>query len=232
MVKFKHLDWDSAFYEMNVGRISVEHDEDLIKIKKIITEKKNQNYQLIYLFSKTPIVHFERYLMDKKVTYSCNNLDFTIIKNAALYSLNKDTPLNEKLLDLTLQSGAHSRFLLDTKLAKGSFEKMYRQWIENSLQHIIADEVIVYFDENYKGFITYKTYTDKTVIGLIAVDTTSRGKQIGTQLIDILKEKTIELGKNSIEVATQMNNVIACKFYEKNNFDIKSIEYIYHIHLK
>jgi dTDP-4-amino-4,6-dideoxy-D-galactose acyltransferase len=230
MINFQHLEWDSSFFGFQIGK-TVVSAEDYDKIEALLAIKK-ENYQLVYLISDKPLAHFSSCLVDKKVTYTCNNLDNNYTENTTIISLTEDYILDKKLLDLTIQSGEYSRFRIDPKFPDGSFEKMYRKWIENSLNKSIADEVIVFMqNDNIEGFVSYKAYHDKLVIGLIAVDTASRGKQIGTKLIDFIKFKTQNLDKKRIEVVTQLDNIHACNFYTKNNFEIHSIEYIYHIHL-
>jgi dTDP-4-amino-4,6-dideoxy-D-galactose acyltransferase len=231
MIDFQHLDWDSTFFGFRIGKIKV-CSTNYDKIEALLQEHKKENYQLIYLISDKPLEQYTPSLVDKKVTFTFESFVHDYTENKALISLAEDYILDKKLLDLTIQSGEYSRFRLDPKFPDGSFEKMYRKWIENSLNKSIADEVIVFkHNDKIEGFVSYKAYNDKLVIGLIAVDTASRGKQIGTKLVDFIKSKSQKLDKKSIEVVTQMDNIHACNFYKKNNFEIHSLEYIYHIHL-
>jgi dTDP-4-amino-4,6-dideoxy-D-galactose acyltransferase len=109
---------------------------------------------------------------------------------------------------------------------------MYALWMQNSLNKKIADEVIVYQEDKQNlGVVTLKHEAECTRIGLIAVEEATRGKQIGSHLLDAVKQEAAKQGKTSLEVATQLDNEIACRFYEKNNFNIKKIEFIYHIWL-
>ena len=61
-------------------------------------------------------------------------------------------------MDLSVQSGAYSRFNIDTKIGKKKFEKLYHLWMINSTNRKIAkvglkndkDEALEYFLDQYK----------------------------------------------------------------------------------
>lgn len=76
--------------------------------------------------------------------------------------------------------------------------------------------------------VTLSYKSDCAVIGLIAVDNSYRGKAYGTQLLnacfdDILKIRLIELR------LLPKNNINACRFYEKNGFEVKNVTNVYHL---
>ena len=56
-------------------------------------------------------------------------------------------------------------------------------------------------------------------------------KKIATDLINAAELYFKKKGYSKMQVVTQSINKPACKLYEKNNFKIDKIEYIYHIWL-
>ncbi len=230
-MNIEFLAWDSDFFQLKIGKIIIDVFEKE-SIYSVLDELKIEKYQLIYIFSTNEINEFTDFLLDKKVIY-----EYKITENQEntaenIVFLEKKEKYSAELLDLALQSGEYSRFRLDKRFPKGSFEKLYALWIENSLNKKIADDVIVYEENDLAlGMVTLKQALDCSIIGLIAVQETTRGKKIGTHLLNAVKNKTREMGRKSVEVATQLDNKSACYFYEKNNFSIKKIEYIYHIWL-
>ena len=63
----------------------------------------------------------------------------------------------------------------------------------------------------------------------MAVDINSRGKSIGKKLIEHTLKYLQKNQYKSVNVATQMQNEIACNFYKKNNFTQESLTNIYHL---
>lgn len=130
--------------------------------------------------SKRALKSASGFLADEKVTlYTIiKDEDNTIIsENIESYRLNY---VSEKLKLLTLQSGFFSRFKTDLHFRNNEFNKLYLEWIEKSVEKIIAIEVLVYYiNEEEKGFVTLNVTNNVGHIGLIAVDEKERGKSIG-----------------------------------------------------
>ena len=95
----------------------------------------------------------------------------------------------------------------------------------------IASEVIAFKENNrILGLITLNIEKNFGTIGLIAVDKKFRGEKIGLLLenaVMYFKKK----GLQELYVATQMNNIPACGFYENFGFKKNNITYIYHFWL-
>jgi dTDP-4-amino-4,6-dideoxy-D-galactose acyltransferase len=235
MIDFNHLDWDSDFFGFKIGKCTIIHFDESI-FQSFLREKKQENYQLIVVFSDQDLINYDflkknnGQLIDQKVTFRFEETvrSQSESKHPAISSY-KSEKLDKNLLDLALQSGHFSRFFLDKNFKKGSFEKMYRLWMENSINKKIADDVIV-FQENKKimGMVTVKYAENVATIGLIAVDLSERGKNIGTHLLNELKHQIQAKNIRFIDVATQKDNEQACHFYEKNGFLISKTAFIYH----
>ena len=58
-----------------------------------------------------------------------------------------------------------------------------------------------------------------------------RGQGIGTALVNHVKAYAAESGLARLDVVTQGRNTLACRFYEKNQFVVKSELNVYHLWL-
>jgi len=231
---FLKLDWDSNFFNFNVGRITglIKEKQDIQNVEFLIEENKNKlSY---YSTSKElPTFVFESkkldiVLVDKKTTYSKSiNSDLEI--NKSISTIDNKTP-EEKLIDLAIQSGIYSRFNVDKKIGKEKFEEMYGLWMINSINHKIAKEVFIFTEnEDIAGFVTLGEKNNRADIGIIAVDNLFRGKGIGKTLMTSAEKWFSNSGYKSIQVVTQGDNIPACKLYESCGYNIESVELFYHI---
>lgn len=236
MPELEYLEWDSTFFGLKIGRILVSQP-DWMQITKILHRAKLHQYQLIYLITsgttETPryiLNEFNGKLVDKKVVFVHDK-----ITDTDLTTLVQEYPANaplEPLISLALLSGAYSRFKMDTNFPIGSFERLYQAWINKSVLREIADVVYVVSDgTQIAGMMTVSFNPTKATIGLIAVSPETQGKRVGTALIKRLKQACIQKTIYAIEVATQGDNIAACRFYEKNGFNIFSQNNIYHFWL-
>ncbi len=236
-MNYQTLVWDTNFFGFKVAQIIdfIDENDFITSIKKL----KEENYRLLYLFldptntKKNEIISKYAPCIEKKITYHTviEKKNYIIDNQIRLYD---DKIVSSDLVKLSLQSGEYSRYKKDVNFPKGTYEKLYRQWIENSVNHLFDDAVYIYkSNEIIKGLLTLKDKQNNNgivgTISLIAVDINSRGQNIGTKLIETTFFHYYHRNIFNIEVVTQLGNQIACKFYEKNNFKIKSIQNVYHI---
>ena len=235
-MKIDYCTWDSSFFNKKIGKIEYDQspEGDLIQLLQTARE---EGYQLIYVFGDEEnfvpdavLNQFNGQLVDRKCLYSKTiNADDSCESNAIEYQL---TELTHDLESLALLSGAHSRFRLDKGFDKADFYRLYAIWINRSLKKEIADKIFVVAEsDKVMGMITMKINEDVGHIGLCAVSEAAQGKGYGGNLIkacvnDILSKKVYQL-----EVPTQMDNISACRFYEKCGFSIQSITNTYHFWL-
>lgn len=224
----EHLDWDSQFMGIEVGRT---YQNQLSR--KI---EESDNYDLLYLFEDKKIDTTSFFipnricfLADCKLIYS--KPISTEIKPANFNIKEyKDSPIEiEQLYKLAYLSGKYSRFKLDKFLPPDTFEKMYRLWIDNSISGKIADYLFyIEIEGVVVAFVTLKVAPQKGVIGLIATSEEKQAKGMGKALIakceEVLRMRKIQ----QLDVATQKDNEIACLFYEKCEMKIINTTYIYH----
>lgn len=223
----KKLNWDSEFFGYKIGKYSLK-DLDKSDFKKFKIE--SDQYRLIYVFSKQKLDYQGLDLVDTKLTFEKETKESNCLEcdNLKLFELETD---NFKTLEkLALASGVYSRFKLDRKFKDNEYNRLYQEWIKNSVYGQKAMAIIIYKENNnILGFTTLERKSDSLLdISLVAVDENARGKKIGTKLIEYSTNHGLKKGFNKIQVVTQQNNLPAVNLYKKCGFKIKSTEYIYH----
>ncbi len=234
---FKILDWDSGFFGFKIAKISAfEHYDNLLEI---ISDLKKENVKLIYLIAdptdtdrNIEISRTGAQLVDEKITYRINTCSAKYIQNRFIEKYAESQP-NEKLIDIALQTSMYSRYRIDKRFGNEACNKLYETWICNAINASFDDCLYVYKEQsNILGLITLKTLNANLgSIGLIGVDNNSRGKKIGYQLIQKAIGHFSESNIFRISVATQKANTLACRFYEKNGFEIFNVQNFYHLWL-
>lgn len=228
-MKIRALQWDSDFFGLRIGRVDLQTKADAEELQSRQKELK-QHFDLLYIFDANA-VGFEAegaQLVDEKILYSkpCEPRkqfsDVTFYQGA--------TP-SADLYRLALVSGGYSRFKLDERLLKGSYERLYNRWIENACPKEGTNKQILLFKDEHdvaRGMITIDHQGDLGHIGLVAVDTDVQHQGIGGKIMSTLDGYLFERGIKTLEVPTQKANTDACRWYEKNGFVAKSKTPIYH----
>jgi dTDP-4-amino-4,6-dideoxy-D-galactose acyltransferase len=192
-----HLNWDSDFFGIKTGRLQCKGADELLQSFARIRE---DNYQLIYVFSDTPIdVQPTEYRMldvGGQVTY-CQSLEGAGLSenqenkggSISLYQGPKD---NDSLLQLAFLSGQLSRFRVDPWLPSGCFKRLYVRWLSNNLENKEACRVYIAGSSNDpEGMLTATWKQGHGTIDLLAVRQDAQGKGIGSQLLKHFKNEAI-----------------------------------------
>lgn len=233
--KIEYLDWDSNFFNLKVGQIIINKNDDLeIELHNSL----NSKYELLYIISDKNLIIDNKILIkycgklvDRKVTFIKEILSNNKQSSFIYEYLNKE--LNLELEQLAYEAGKYSRFKLDDNIENIYFYKMYKIWIEESIKHNIASNVFIANENNtIKGFATLKLFETKGVIGLIAVSPDSQGKGYGRELLNSCENELYKKNIKYIEVSTQYINENACNFYKKCNYKISEIKNVYHFWIK
>lgn len=227
--------WDSNFFGLKTGEIY--YTGASYNFKTVLQELKTDGYQLLYW--KVLPTETENIETAKALSIFQGDIKVEFQFNAKLQKLNPNFSIQlwkgnitNAVIELGIESGRYSRFKNDPLLPSGSFERMYTEWVKQSIHGSMGNELYFIGDEDHvKGFITLSYLKTHAEIGLIAVDRKNRKNGIGTSLIEWAINKTAELNLNKLTVVTQQQNISACKLYEKCGGDIFKREYIYHIHL-
>ena len=158
------LEWDSNFFGYNVGKIVI---SDPKYFNKLEFQSEIENYNLIYVYSKHEVNINGFKLVDEKVTFSQNlsnlkNIGNEFDKEIRIFNENQDQ-LND-LKELAIESGVYSRFNIDKNFSNNEFQKLYNEWILNSLSKKNVFNVFVCLNDDKKiiGFITVGEKTKNT----------------------------------------------------------------------
>jgi ribosomal protein S18 acetylase RimI-like enzyme len=220
------LDWDSLFFEIKIGELHLEESKNkrsLIKAKSfdLLYVKSHKDFQL-------EINGFNEEFAETKVVF-IKNLEKTQPISNSIFSANETTYKIEELYELAYESGKHSRFRLDNNFQEQQFKELYRQWVDNSILNIFADDVLIYQENNQTmGFVTYKVINKVAKIGLIAVKSDFQGKGIGGKLLGHVENLIFQKNIKELLIPTQLSNEAACSFYKKQNYQVHETTFIKH----
>jgi dTDP-4-amino-4,6-dideoxy-D-galactose acyltransferase len=228
-MEVKKLAWDSEFFNLRIGRADLSSAEDTEALegqKKLLKD----NYDLIYVFANHGIgLHSPgAKLIDEKVVFALENTNqVEYYKDVMIW--NSEQGVTKDLLHLALVSGKYSRFKLDKEFPAGSYERLYTRWIEQSVNHIMATEVFCYMiDDKPKGLVTLDRKDGMGTIGLVAIHEECQNRGVGSLMMRHVINYAQQSRCEHLSVATQLNNLPACKLYEKNGFKIDSITDVWH----
>ena len=215
MKNVNKLDWDSEFFQKNIGEIDcnrsklapVDQSFDLIYVKNCF----DPNFHItdFYLNHQETKVVFSKIVEEKQQP-------LTIIKDTDNSLLTK-----ERFYPIAFESGKFSRFKLDSNFSKKDFEKLYSIWVDKSIAKEIADKVFYLEEKNeLKGFITLKQKETDCLVGLFGIDIKFQGKGLGTTLLNVVEDYCSKNGIEKLIIPTQKENLPACAFYLKYGFEI------------
>ncbi len=219
----KRLDWDSDFFGYEIGEIIFKNNINLKDSEKfdLLVIKSSDDFEIL-------LDGFKNNFSETKVIFE-KKLSLIHSENTNIYSIDETDYDRNELYELAYESGKHSRFVLDKNFQAENFKKLYRKWVDNSIFKEIAEDVIIYKEDNQTvGFVTYKTNEDSGFIGLIAVSAAHQGKGIGNKLLSYVENILFSKGIQKLIIPTQLSNIVACNFYKKQNYTIQQILFIKH----
>lgn len=233
----QHKNWDSNFLGFRVGDLYTLCDEKFLSQQLI--KYKEEGYRLLYwkieeqdTDSRAIASSLQFFTYDTKITYQ-----LSLIAQKPMISTNSKVReykgrITPELIDLGKQSGNYSRFTKDKHFPPGTFEKMYKEWINNAFSAEQSDAIFILEDEfKMFGFATVFFNEEDAEIVLIAIDPEYRNKGYGKMLVDHISGYVYARNYRNLYVVTQLQNIEACKLYEHCGFTAIKKEYIYHIWL-
>ncbi|CAA6676546.1 MULTISPECIES: GNAT family N-acetyltransferase [unclassified Lentimonas] len=224
-MKIEKKDWDSDFFGFPIGHIQLDETAPPEKLLR------DSDFELVYIST-----HRRTPKLTEKILNSCTYIDerctyqkqVSQVSPSAVNVIDYHGSLTPEIRELALLSGVHSRFQKDPNL-RPKYIELYTCWIEKSLTGEIADRVLLaYMDDVAVGLITLKKEMMQGQIGLIAVSPEHAGKGIGSELIRASDFWYNEHETHSAVVVTQQQNQAARRLYEKNGYELSSMDSIYH----
>jgi len=228
------LKWDSDFFGYDVAQIVLDNS-GIDLLGSLINEVRSKGIRLTYLFVPSADIDINQKVVDSGAICVDQKVVFSKIPQAhkeihnTIIEFRKNSP-DDKLVKLALQAGKYSRFRLDKNFKNNEYERLYTQWLLNSVAKKIAFEVLVAVSEKeIVGLTTLGEKGNYADIGLVSVEESFSGRGIGTDLIHTADNIAFRLKYNQIKVVTQGENLNACKLYEKCNFKLESMTNVYHL---
>ena len=223
------LEWDSTFFGYPVGKIYLKKGYEL---NESLFENALKAFKLVYVFTKVPLhrksIKFVH--VDDKVTFKKSIVQPDLEKFKMTCSpFNKNEDSYNDLVNLAYESGKFSRFRIDQGFIENEFERLYKKWIDGSINNKSSAVLIYSLKSRIAGFITLSDKGSETVnIGLIAVSPENQGKGIGSKLLRNAEIYSKVRGFSLMTVSTQQINLNAMRLYFKNGYEEVEIQHIYH----
>ncbi|MFN8286515.1 MAG: GNAT family N-acetyltransferase [Chitinophagales bacterium] len=226
--------WDTDFFQLNISRVDPKGLTN-VEFVQLQTELRQNEIELAYIVVEDDDIGSLNTLqglspIDVKVTLSIDTSSslFQPSSHISRYTGNVDP----RLYELALIAGGFSRFKLDNNFPVGSFEALYRRWIEKET----ADEAntfvwVCHIGIEFAGFISVTIKDGTPSISLIATNKKQQVKGIGRALIHHSLHHLAQNGYSKCTVSTQEDNRGAMAFYKALGFNVIHKQYYYHLWL-
>lgn len=233
MIELKNKNWDSTFFDFDVGSLTLDKIIPLDTLNDLLANAK-EKFRLLYLITNEK-EHVQLNEFENNCTYIDERIIFEKVTNRNAH--NQDNIIIEyseatnaaDLYELAFESGKYSRFKMDGSFREEQFRCLYRLMIDNALTKGYADKIFVKKSKKIEGFVTVKQRDDYLNIGLIGVNPEFQSTGVGSLLMKKVENYAIEIGANKIDVLTQKQNMAARQFYQKQGFHEARQEYIFHL---
>jgi dTDP-4-amino-4,6-dideoxy-D-galactose acyltransferase len=171
------------------------------------------------------------FLADKKTTFILPIKDLPKDSNRSprIRSYTTSNADND-VIKVGMLSRAYSRFMVDERFSDEKASLIYSTLMKRSINRDQASEVYVWESEvgEIAGVITLGEKNRRADIGILAVDERYRGNKIGKELVGAAIHFSMDKGYQVLQVVTQGDNTVACKFYESCGFTKENVVNIYH----
>lgn len=229
---FQIQEWDTNFFGFSVAKTVMDylssnpmdklkllHDSEITLIvfnssKPDFEKVFNKYYKIVKVYTRIPIIKEV-----KKITTNHPNIS----------SFEGELPTPE-LFALAKLAGKEGRFGRDSNISKTQYDKIFEEWIINSVNRTVADEVLV-FKHNGKvvGFGSIKIEGENGFAPLFAVDRKYEGKGVSFALMRAIENKLIEEKCKYLVSGTQEINKKALSSFKRFGFELQTPEYVYHL---
>lgn len=231
----EYLAWDSKFFDIHVGRLNC---LDISKLADLLLYADQLNFKLLYIFSDIAISEsiigpYALIDVGGHITFQLHTIvhGFHEVKQVPEISAYKYNNLTPDMLEIAFLSGHMSRFKTDPLLPEGTFEKLYKIWLEKALINRPISAIYTYsIGDTVAGLVATNTHAPKCTIDLLAVSQPYQGMGIASKLINHVTNVCISSHNESVDVKTQLSNWGARALYLKNSFAECDRRFLYHAH--
>ncbi len=231
----EHLTWDSEFFGFPVGRLHLEATG--LDETNVLDVLRASRETVVYVCLPTASVRNHLALTRIGATMYDVRTVYRRVLNAPGVLPNPrlahgievyNGPATRELEHLAIQSGQYSRFKRDPRF-KPHFERLYRHWMQVSVDGTFADRVFVArAGRVISGVLTAKAEAGKGSIGLFAALHGFRGQGIGKQLLEACESWYVDYGVSVSQIVTQRDNTSACEWYSRRGYSVQSCQGVYH----
>jgi dTDP-4-amino-4,6-dideoxy-D-galactose acyltransferase len=217
----QELKWDSEFFNLKIGEWDIDNTPGAGQTDFTLVVAKSDNNGV------PALAGYEKTFTETRIVFA-KKPEVQEVSGDTIREATNDDSL-EGLYELAYESGKYSRFRLDKRIGETAFKKLYRAWIDNSLNRRFADGILVYEGEAViRGLVTYKIHKGYATIGLIAVSPLWQGHGIGKKLLRHVEQLLANKDIDELRIPTQMENKEACSFYMKQGYAVADTKYIIH----
>lgn len=232
------LIWDSNFFNLKIGKCII-YDDNEFDLNTFKKKAEIENYDLIYifkhnsLFNKNIVFNLNLDLIDIAVemskVFSSHLID---IKHFELKNALTEKELAESYL-IAEQTSIVSRFHKESMIAESLTKKLYRAWIDNSLNRSFSDGLFIEkIDDSVVGIHIIKTDIENRIghFTLTGVRSDIKRKGIGCKLWN--QSFQYWASQNNIDVIMSpfsLQNKESLHFHLNMGFNrVENISYVYH----
>jgi dTDP-4-amino-4,6-dideoxy-D-galactose acyltransferase len=235
------LPWDSQHFGFPVASLDGPELGDAELLEWLHAARRG-HVKLVYwaaapgrVVSQPLLDEFGGLLVDRKITFQVDlralGSDVRAVAACRITKHSRGEP-SPAVVRLAVAAGVYSRFRLDPRIPRLSFERLYENWIVRSVHGELADMVLIAGRDSSAGdpagLITISVNEGQGSIGLIAVDESARGRGIGRSLIHAAHRWLLRRQAQRVTVVTQLENVAACRLYESCGYQHADLRDRYH----
>ena len=229
------LDWDTIYFDVKSAKVILKED--------VCEDERNKLMSYLNTFDFITIInlgnnYYNNLWIGKETRAFLTDINIQLIKqiNNRPIQVDESTnvcvgyPRDEHILKIAKKSFIYSRFFNDPWLPEDKAKSIYVHWTECAFDKPDRYFIITKRQGKIAGYLIFSINLEiyLATIELVAVDDVYKGQNVGKSLIDELKIFACMRGIRSVKVGTQIENIIATKFYNRCGFQYASCNAVYH----
>ena len=227
-MNYKELDWDSNFFGKKVIRLDVTPADHIADIERILASNK---FQVAYIYSQKTTS--EQSILFSKFGAKC--YDHKVIFRKALSVAEKQIfddivhfdKITPQLQTLIISSGHLSRYYLDPRFR--SFQpELYKIWLDKCYKNPNAAVAGFVVDNTPVAAAAFSATNAQGHMELIAVSPAFRKQGFAGKLMTAAEYFYQQHNATEAEVVTQLDNIAACRLYERCGYTVAETVDVWH----